>query len=70
MVAHNNCSQQAKNFKFLSSEISYESEEVFLQKLAKLAQILRIRNDTFKPNLVQKVSRIKVYDALVLASLV
>jgi len=34
------------------------------QKLAKFAEILGILNSTFKPNLVQKSSRIKVYNAL------
>ena len=34
------------------------------QELAKFVQILGILNNTFKPSLVQKFSRIKVYNAL------
>jgi len=32
MAVDNKCSQQAKNFKILSSEISYEIEQVFYKK--------------------------------------
>jgi hypothetical protein len=54
---------QVKNFKYLSCEISYENENDVQQKLAKLAQILGIIKNTFKPNLVQKFSGIKEYNA-------
>jgi len=57
-------SQHVKNFEFLNSEISYENESDIEQKLAKFAQTLGILNSTFKPNFVQKCSRIKVYNAL------
>jgi len=53
-----------KNFKYLSCEISYEYEQDILKK------ILGIPNHTFKPTLVQKFSRIKVYNALSLPILV
>jgi hypothetical protein len=57
----NKCLQQAKNFKYLGCKIYYENEENNEQKLEKkFAQILGIRNSTYKPTLVQKFSRIKV----------
>ena len=60
----NKCLQQVKNFKYLSCEISYETEKDIQQKLAKFSQILGILNNTFQPNLVQKFSRINVCNAL------
>jgi len=51
---------QVKNFKNLGCKISYENEKDIQQKLAKFVQILGIINNTLKPTLVQKFSRIKV----------
>jgi len=56
----NKCLQQVKNFKFPSCEISSENEGDIQQKLAKFAQILGILNNTYKPDLVQKILKIKV----------
>jgi len=39
------------------------------QKLTKVAQILGVKNNTFKQALVQKFSRGKLYDALAIPSL-
>jgi hypothetical protein len=58
-VMDNKCLQQAKNFKYLGCEISYESEKGMQPKLAKFTQMLGILNNTFKPNFVQNSSRIK-----------
>jgi len=69
IVMGNKCLQQVKNFQYPCSEISYENEKDIQQKLAKFAQILGILNGIFKPNLVQKFSRIKVYNELALAIL-
>jgi hypothetical protein len=63
-IEDNKYLQQAKNFKYLGCEISYEYEKDFQQEVAKFAQILGILNNTFKPTLVQKSLRIKVYNAL------
>jgi hypothetical protein len=63
IVVDNKWLQQVKNLKFLGCEISYENERDIEQKLAKFAQELEILNNTFKPVLVQKISRIKVYNA-------
>jgi hypothetical protein len=54
------CLQQVKNVKNFSCEISYETEKVIQQKLAKVSEILGILNNIFEPTLVQKFSRIKV----------
>jgi hypothetical protein len=56
----------SKNFKYLGCEISYEDGQDIQQKLAKLAQITGIVNNTFKLILVQKFSRMKVYNVLAL----
>jgi hypothetical protein len=50
---------QGKNFKNLGCQIFYENDK----ELAKHSQILGILNNTFKPNLVHKISTIKVYNA-------
>jgi len=63
------CLQQAKNFKYLGCEISYENEKDIEQKMAKFTQIPRILNNTFKPTLVQIFSRIKVFNTLALPNL-
>jgi hypothetical protein len=52
------------DFKYLSCEVSYETENDIQQKLGKFSQILGIFNNTFQPNLVQKCSRINVCNAL------
>jgi hypothetical protein len=58
------CLQQVKNLKYLSCGIPYEKEEAIQHKVAKCAQILVILNNTFKQTLVQKSSRVKVYNGL------
>jgi hypothetical protein len=60
--------KKVKNFKYLDCEISYENEKDFQQK-AKFAQILGILNNTFKPSLVQKSLKIKIYNTLALPTL-
>ena len=55
---------QVKNFKYLGRKTSYENGKDVEQKPAKYAEILGILNNTFKPNLVQKFSRIKACNAL------
>jgi hypothetical protein len=48
---------QGKNFKYVGCQISYKNEK----ELAKHSQTLGILNNIFKPNLVHKISTIKVY---------
>jgi hypothetical protein len=59
-VVDNSCLQQVRNFKYLNCEISCENENDIQQKLSKFDQILGILNNTSKPNLVPKFSRIQV----------
>ena len=66
VFVYNKWSQKVKNFKYLGCEISYEDGKRYSIKLAKFAQMFGILNNTFKPTLVQKFSRIKVYNALAL----
>jgi hypothetical protein len=62
----NKCLQEERNFKNLCCEISYGNVKYVQQELTKFAQILGILNNNFQPNLVQKLSRIRVYNALAL----
>jgi len=55
---------QVQIFKCLSCEISYETEKAIHQKLVKFAQIQGILN--IKLTLVQKLSRIWLYNAFAL----
>jgi hypothetical protein len=70
IVVDNKCSQQLKNFKYLGCTISYENEKDIQQTSTKFPQIVGIRNNTFKPTLVQKFSRMKVHNTLALPILI
>jgi hypothetical protein len=63
-IAVDNKCLQFKNFEYLGCEISYENERDIQQNLATVLQILGILTNTFKPNLVQKCSRIRVSNAM------
>jgi GTPase involved in cell partitioning and DNA repair len=52
--------QHVKNCKYLCCEIFYENEKIIEQNITKFAQILGNLKSTFKSNLVQKFSIIKV----------
>ena len=60
------CLLHVNNFKYLGCEISHENGKYVQQKQAKFAQILGIVNNTFKPTLVHKSSRIIVHTVLAL----
>jgi hypothetical protein len=64
-IVDNKCLQQVKNFKYLGCKIFYENKKYSTKIKKKIVQILGNLTNTFKPNLVQKSSRIKVYDALI-----
>jgi len=59
IVVDSNCLQQVRNFKYINCKISYKNENYIQQKHSKFAQILGILNNTSKPTLVPKFSRIK-----------
>jgi hypothetical protein len=64
IVVDNKC-LQVKHFKYLCSEIAYEKcTGHSTKKLPNFSQILGIPNNIFKPILVQKFSRTKVYNEL------
>jgi hypothetical protein len=44
--------------------------KIIFKKLTKFAQIMGILNKTFKPTLVQKISKIKLHNTMVLLLLV
>jgi len=58
-----------RNFKYFGFEIFSEYGEDFQQKITNFSHILGILNKVFKPNLVRKFSRTKVYNALALPNL-
>ena len=58
-----------KNFQHPGFEISCENEKDIQQKLAKFTKIRGILNSIFKPTLVPKFSRVKVYNELSFAVL-
>jgi hypothetical protein len=62
------CVQEVKNFEYLSCETSYENENDTERKLEKFAHTLGILNSIFKPSLVQKCPRIKLYNHLLYGS--
>jgi hypothetical protein len=59
---------QVKNFRYLGCEISYENDKD-IKKLATFSQIPGIPNSTSKPTLVQKFSRMEVYNAVAFTTL-
>jgi hypothetical protein len=50
LVADKKCLQQAKNFKYLGCEISYENGKDIQPTPAKFSEILGFINDTYKPH--------------------
>jgi hypothetical protein len=63
IVVNNKCLQQINNFQYLGCEIFYQNEKDIQQKLARLAQILGILNNTFKLTLFLKFSTMELYNA-------
>ncbi|KAJ4438046.1 hypothetical protein ANN_13985 [Periplaneta americana] len=69
-IIHNNqCLEQVQNFNYLICEISYQNEKDENNKITNFTQILGIINKTLKAKLVQKSTRIKIYNTLALPSL-
>ena len=70
IAVDNKCLQnKVQNFKYYDSEIFSEYLEDIQKQQAKFFHVLEIPNNACKPNLVQKCSRTKVYNALALPSL-
>ena len=66
IVVDNKCLLHVNNFKYLGCEIPHEKGKYVQQKQAKFAQILGTVNNTFKPIMVHKSSRIIVHNVLAL----
>jgi hypothetical protein len=56
-------------FTYLGRNISYQEEKDIHSKITKFLQILRLLNNTLKPNLVQRSTRLKLYKTLALPTL-
>jgi hypothetical protein len=53
----------------LGCNISYQGEKDIHSKITKFLQILGLKNNTQKPNLVQRSTRLKLYKTLALPTL-
>jgi hypothetical protein len=69
IVIDNVISEQVNTFTYLGCNISYQEEKDTHSKNTKFLQILGLLNNTLKPNLVQRSTRLKLYKTLVLPTL-
>jgi hypothetical protein len=61
--------EQVNTYTYLGCNISYQEEKYTHVKITKFLQILRLLNNTLKPNLVQRSTRLKLYKTLALHTL-
>jgi hypothetical protein len=61
--------EQVNTFIYLGCKISYQEEKDIHSKITKFLQILELLNNTMKPNLVQRSTRLKLYKTLALPTL-
>jgi hypothetical protein len=61
--------EQVNTFTYLGRNISYQEETDIHSKITKLLQTLGLLNNTLKPNLVQRGTRLKLYKTLALPTL-
>jgi hypothetical protein len=66
IVINNKIIEQVNTFNCLGNLVSYEKEKDTDNKMTKFLKITGIINNTFKPNKVQKGTRIKMYTTLAL----
>jgi len=69
IMLENKCLQQVKTLNISVVKFPSKMKRIIKKTLAKFFQILGILNNTLIPNLVEKYSRIKVYNALAVPSL-
>jgi hypothetical protein len=69
IVIDNMILEQVNTFTYLGCNISYQKEKEIHSKITKFLQILGTLNNTFKPNLVPRSTRLKLYKTLALANL-
>jgi hypothetical protein len=65
-VINNKIIEHVNTFNYLGNFVSYEKEKGIHNKIAKFLKITGIISNTFKPNKVQKGTRIKLYNTLAL----
>jgi hypothetical protein len=61
--------EQVNTFTYLGCKISYQKEKDIHSKITKFLQIQGLLNNTLKPNLVQRNTRLKLYKTLALPAL-
>lgn len=61
---NNKIIEQVKNFSYLGYQISYEEEKDLNEKIIKFNRAMGIINQIFKPTLVQKHTRTRIYKTL------
>jgi hypothetical protein len=61
IVIDNMILEQANTFTYLGCNISYQEEKDIHSKITKFLQILGLLNNTLKPHLVQRSTRLKLY---------
>jgi hypothetical protein len=61
--------EKVNTFTYLGCNISYQEEKDIHSKIIKFLQILGLLNNTLKPNLVQRSTRLKLYKTLALPAL-
>jgi hypothetical protein len=69
IVIDNMILEQVNTFTYLGCNISYQKEKDTHSKITKFLQILGFLNNTLKPNLVQRGTRLKLYKTLALPTL-
>jgi hypothetical protein len=69
IVTDNRILEQVNTFTYLGCNISYQGEKDIHFKITKFLQILGLLNNTLKPNLVQRGTRLKLYKTLALPTL-
>jgi hypothetical protein len=66
IVINNTIIEQVNTFNYFGNLVSYEKEKYIDNKITTFLKITGIINNTFKPNIVQKGTRIKLYATLAL----
>jgi hypothetical protein len=56
--------EQVNTFTYLGCNISYQEKKDIHSKITKFLQILGLLNNTLKPHLVQRSTRLKLYKTL------
>jgi hypothetical protein len=64
IVINNKIIEQVNTFNYLGNLVPYEKEKDTDNKITKFLKIAGLTNNTFKPNKVQKGTRIKLYRLL------